>query len=129
MVRITDVTIEAGDVLKRNDTGPDLEATLLNEASGGNITVGTATTGSTARDLTGDTVTLNVADSDGTLLLDGAAVTIEDATNGKVSYDWQAADTSTAGTFEAEFVVDDGTDTITYPNTGNFTISITEDLG
>lgn len=59
-----------------------------------------------------------------------AAATITSASTGGVSYGWTAADTDTAGTFQAEFEVTFGGGLIqTYPNTGYLAVSILDDLG
>lgn len=129
MTTKTDVIIEEGDTLKLGDSAPNLAAQLIEESSGGSLSV-SGTTTKTATDLTGGTVTLNVVDPDGTLVIDAASCSLEDATNGEVSYDYSSSDFSSTGTHEAEFVFDDGSgETITYPNTGNFVIQINEDLG
>jgi len=89
---------------KQGDTG-DLSATLKNPD------------GSVAN-LTGATVKLNVrATRGGTLLIDHGSVTVTDATNGRVKYAMQVADTANAGTFYVEWEVTyaSGVKT-TYPN-------------
>lgn len=130
MTTTTDVILEAGSVLKANDTAPNLAAQLLDESAGGSIQVADSSPTRSAADLTSADVILNLADSDGNLAVDGETVTVEDSTNGRVSYDWSATDTSGAGEYTGEFEVtfDDG-EVITYPNDGEFTVTINEDLG
>jgi len=89
---------------KQGDTG-DLTATLKNPDG-------------TAANLNGATVKLNVrATRGGTLLIDHGSVTVTDATNGRVKYAMQSADTLNPGTFYVEWEVTyaSGVKT-TYPN-------------
>jgi hypothetical protein len=65
---------------------------------------------------------------DGTLVID-RAMTITTAASGIVTYNWQAGDTSTAGTYFAEFEVTYSDLSVeTFPNTGNLPIVITPEL-
>ena len=64
-------------------------------------------------------------DENGIDVITGAAVTITDATNGVVEYQWVAADSDVAGNFFAEFVITFGGGTIrTSPDPGSITILI-----
>lgn len=59
-----------------------------------------------------------------------AAMTVEDAVGGIVSYAWDAADTSATGIFDVEFEItwsDGGIETI--PNESYKTVEIKDDLG
>ena len=101
--------------IKQNDTAPSLEAVLKDSAG-------------SAINLIGATVNFHMKDLNGTLMVD-AATTVTDAEGGTVQYDWEAADTTTAGTFYAEFEVEylDGT-IETFPNNGNVAIKIIKEL-
>ena len=60
----------------------------------------------TPQNLTGATVTLEVTSAvSGAVVFTGRPVTLVDALNGKVRYDWQAGDTATAGRYEGRFHV------------------------
>lgn len=129
----TNVEIEEGDVLKEEDTAPNLRATLVEQESNAQITLsvsGASASPADPVDLTGSDVVLNVASSDGTLVIDSQPVTLEDEANGIVVYDWQSGDLTDPDTYDAEFeeTRDDGK-VITYPNTGYFTIDVNEQLG
>ena len=65
----------------------------------------------------------------GTAGVDGAAVVIGDGSAGKVRYNWSASDTASVGTYEGEFEVTFADSTIeTFPNSGFFSITVTDDL-
>ena len=76
------------------------------------------TTGTLAAvNLTGLTVKFTLVDSTGTVIVNEATtgVTVTDAANGKVQYDFQTGDVDTAGTYYAWFTVYSGTEHDTYP--------------
>jgi uncharacterized protein YfaS (alpha-2-macroglobulin family) len=101
--------------IKQSDTSPSIRATLQN-ASG------------VAVNLNGATVRFHMKSVDGTLVID-RAMTITTAASGIVTYNWQAGDTSTAGTYFAEFEVTYSDLSVeTFPNTGNLPIVITPEL-
>lgn len=103
--------------IKQGDTKPSLVATLQ-DANG-------------AVDLTNATsVTLHMRSAGSMTNTVSAAVTITNRAAGAVSYQWQAVDTATAGSYYAEFEVvwNDGT-IETFPDTGNLWIQIVPDLG
>jgi len=113
---MTEVNIIQGDVLKVDDTGPELRVQLINENGD-------------PENITGFTQTLNVKKSDDdTNAVDAGTMTIHDAELGIVEYDWQSGDTSETGVYEAEVKSTDGTDTLSYPNDTFFRVHITEDL-
>lgn len=58
-----------------------------------------------------------------------ATAQIIDAPNGIVQYAWAAADTNTAGTYNAEIEILWGTERQTFPSSGYFAITIEADLG
>ena len=79
--------------IRVNDTLPSIK-----------VQVKHGTVGSMAAlDLTGYTATFDLINDAGTKVVDGAAATITDPTNGKVQYDWASGDTATAGTYNAQF--------------------------
>ena len=98
--------------IKQNDTGPVLQYTLL-----------------PLTDITGATVAFSMKDASDVVKIDKAACSIVNATLGIVSYAWAAADTDTAGNFEAEFQVTKSDTTIeTFPNAENLSVVITDDI-
>lgn len=101
--------------IKQNDTSPSLEATL----SDANLV---------PVNLTAATVMLHMKAIGGDLILD-EQMTLTDAENGVVQYDWRAGDTATVGTYYVEFEVTylDGS-VETFPNTGNAVVVITSSL-
>lgn len=58
-----------------------------------------------------------------------AAMDVTTAASGRCTYEWQAGDTATAGTYDVEFEIawSDGT-VETVPNSGYLTIIVTDDL-
>ena len=71
-------------------------------------------------DLTGLTVKFHMVDDDGADVVaeTTTGVTVTDAANGKVMYDFQAADVDEAGTFYGWFLVYSGTEVDSYPVNG-----------
>lgn len=101
--------------IKQNDTSPALQATLQDYAG-------------TAINLVGATVRFHMKGLDGSVVVD-APMTVVSGVNGIVRYNWQAADTDTAGTYSAEFEVTYLDLSIeTFPNTDNIAIVITPEL-
>lgn len=100
--------------IKRNDTAPPIEATL-SDADG-------------VVDLSGGSVEFHMrSQRDGTLKVERAASVVSGPA-GTVRYDWLAADTDTDGVYAGEFeaTLSDGR-VVTFPNTGNISITITAD--
>ena len=103
--------------IKRNDTGPRLSVRVMTDG--------------------GDTVDLTDAVNPEfhmwskrlrTSVVDTAAE-VTDGPGGVLTYDWDAADTASAGIFEGEFKVELATgEVITAPNDGHIPIVITEDI-
>jgi len=56
-----------------------------------------------------------------------SAATIETET-GRVTYAWSTGDTDTPGVYAAEIEVLYGTNTITYPNSGYYKITVLDDV-
>ena len=101
--------------IKQNDTSPALQATLQDYAG-------------TAISLVGATVRFHMKGLDGSLAID-SPMTITNAAGGVIRYNWQATDTDTAGTYNAEFEVTYSDLSVeTFPNTGNIAIVITPEL-
>ncbi len=98
--------------LKVNDTAPVFQYTCLDENK-------------VAIVLTGATVTFYMQDQNGITIIDNAAVTITDAANGVVEYQFVAADSDVAGIFFAEFVITFSGGTIrTSPDPGSIQVVI-----
>lgn len=103
--------------IKRGDTLDAFDATLK-----GADDVAVDLTGATAR----FTMT-NVAT--GVNKVTGAAMTLVDAAGGKVRYEWQAADTDTAGDYYGEVEVTFASGKVaTFPNSRHLVIRIQEAL-
>jgi hypothetical protein len=101
--------------IKQNDTSPSLLVTLQ-DGDGNTINV------------TSGTVRFHMVDLARSVKVDGA-MTLVNASIGLVRYDWQAADTDTAGTYYAEFEVTYADGSIeTFPNTDSVAIVITPEL-
>ncbi len=97
--------------IKVGNTGPPLEATLLDDQK-------------LAVDLTGATITFNMATTAGVNLVNTSA-TIVSATAGTVQYSWVTADTATAGVHEAEFIVTlADTSIVSFPNFEHITVHV-----
>ena len=79
--------------IKQNDTRPAIAANLTDANAA-------------AVNLTGATVKFSMrVDPAGTVKVNAATATIDDAEAGQVSYNWTASDTNTADDYEAEFQV------------------------
>ena len=102
--------------IKQNDTTPAIRATLQNGS--GN-----------AVDLASTTVRFHMREIGSSTTKVDASATVINANTGIVQYDWDAADTDTIGTFQAEFEVTYSDDSIeTFPNNGYIPIVITDDI-
>lgn len=78
--------------------------------------------------LVGATVRFHMRDAAGTVVVD-AAGSVPVLPNPTLRYEWTTPDTTTGGSFEAEFEVTYGDGTIeTWPNDGYITIRIWEDI-
>lgn len=103
--------------IKRNDTKGTIECNLLDGDS-------------TAADLTGATVKfLMRREGRSDAKVDAEASVVGDPAEGIVSYQWQAADTDTAGDYEAEFEVtfSDGR-VATFPSDGYISVKVLADV-
>jgi hypothetical protein len=102
--------------IKRNDTSPSMLATLQ-DADGNAVNVTGATIRFHLRAIGSDAVTV-----------DSAAVIVTPF-EGIVRYDWDAADTDVAGSYQAEFEVTYADASIeTFPNDGYIRVNITGDI-
>jgi len=97
--------------ITQGDTLTPLAATLQQKNASGNYE---------AVDVTSKDVKFCMVKSDDTtkVALTDSNVSKVDAANGKVQYDFQAADVDTAGTFYAWFVVESGGELDTFPADG-----------
>ena len=104
--------------LKRGDTREPLQV-ICQDANGNAI------------DLTGASAKFNMKNGSGSLVVnDSTHCTIVTAASGIVKYQWQTADTATAGDYTAEFQLTFGDGRIlTFPNTTNLNVHIIADLG
>jgi hypothetical protein len=102
--------------LKQNDTSPSIQTTLLD---GNGFPV----------DISGNLgVTFHMRNSEGTVIIDTAATVVTPGF-GIVRYDWDAADTATSGTFQAEFEVTYSDGKVeTFPNASYIEVIITDDI-
>ena len=101
--------------IKQNDTQPAFQATLK-DGAGDPI------------NLTNATVRFQMRESGADVLKIDAAASVISALSGIVRYTWGAADTNTAGFFDAEFVVTYSDNTVeTFPNNEYITIRIEGD--
>lgn len=102
---------------KRNDTYPPLETTLT-DADG------------LAVNLAGSTVAFIMRSTgDSSVKVQSAMAFVTDGTDGKVEYEWQAADTDEAGLFLAEYQVIYGSgEKQTFPTVGYDKVLIYGDL-
>lgn len=100
--------------LKKGDTSPSIIYNLT----------------PTSTVLTGATVRFNMRAANGTVKINRAAAVIVTATGTPtVQYNWQAADTDTAGFYDAEFEVTYSGGAIeTFPNADFIRVSITGDI-
>jgi hypothetical protein len=92
--------------IKQNDREPVFRATVTQRDG-------------TAVNLTGASVTFVMRNRESKAIKVNAAMTIDDATAGRVSYPWTALDTDTVGFYEAEIkIVLSGGKQLTVPTTG-----------
>ena len=102
--------------IKRNDTSPAMLATLQ-DANGDAVDMTAASVRFHLRPIGSQTVTVD------------EAATIVTELDGLVRYDWQEDDTSTAGSYQAEFEVTYADATVeTFPNDGYIRVEIISDI-
>ena len=118
---MTRAKIIKGEHLKTGDTQPDLLVQLIKDSRA-------------PKDLSSvSSIELHIKEANSqTLLIDddtSGNVSIDAATDGRVSYEWQQSDTETAATLVGEIVVIDSTgEQSTYPNEGTFNVYIEEGI-
>lgn len=104
-------------VLKQNDTSPAIQAILKNPDG-------------SVINLDGADVCFNMRSSRGEQIINRALVTVLDATNGLVRYEWIAADTAVSGNYQAEFEITFSNGQVeSVPNSESLSIKIIPDLG
>ena len=102
--------------VKQNDTSPAMLATLQ-DADGNAVNV------------TGATVRFHMRAVGSTTVVVDEAATIVTAADGIVRYNWQAADTDTIGSYQAEFEVTYADASVeTFPNDGYIRVEIIDDI-
>jgi hypothetical protein len=80
-------------------------------------------------DLTGASAARFIMKTGSTLKVNRAAMSFIDRSNGIVEYAWVTGDTDTSGTYNVEVEVDwGGSEFQSFPSTGYFTITISDDL-
>ena len=102
--------------IKRDDTRPILTLVCNDGGSPFNLTGYTC-------------VAIMTLASGGAPKINRAAVTLDDAANGAVSYTFSASDTDTEGSYNFEIEATNGSAVITFPTVGYFTVDIGADLG
>lgn len=109
---------EADFYIKEGDTSPEIQAQLL-EDDGSPV------------DLTGSAVSFKMKEVGGDSLAVDASATIDDESEGRVSYSWSSGDTDAAGYYNAVFAVDygsTGSDDETFPNSQYIVVRVDEGL-
>ena len=102
--------------IKQNDTSPAMLATLQDAND-------------VAVDLTSASVRFHLRPISSRTVKVDAAATIVTAVDGTVRYDWDAADTDTTGSYQAEFEVTYADASIeTFPNDGYIRVEIISDI-
>jgi hypothetical protein len=106
--------------IKQGDLRPSIKTPLGTLQDDGSIS---------PDNLTGCTVVLNATLGNQKIITD-APVTIVDAANGQVQYDFQSGNTNQVGDLQAEFKVTDSLGRPErYPNNGNFVIKVYRQVG
>jgi hypothetical protein len=111
---MTDVNILNGGELKEGDTYPELRAQLMDGEDPYNLT-----------DYSVD-ITIRRTDADENVVSDSVDTKISN--RGIVEYEWGPTDTEESGTYYLEFVAEDGTDVVSFPNDGYARIYIEDKL-
>jgi len=111
---MTTVDLLEGYILKAGDNRPTLLLQLLEEEN------------KEPMNLQGFTVDFKLKNNKTGEIVVNNPMTIANARNGIVKYEWSSAETSDAGLYNGEVTADDGTVTLTFPNDGYFQIDINE---
>ena len=102
--------------IKQNDTSPNLRAILKD---GDEVAI----------NLTDATINFHMRTVGGETAVVDAAASIVSAENGILQYLWDAADTATVGSYQAEFEVTFAGGKIeTFPHNGYIRVEITDDI-
>jgi len=102
--------------IKQNDTSPNLRAILKD---GDEVAI----------NLTDATINFHMRTVGGETAVVDASASIVSAENGIVQYIWDAADTATVGSYQAEFEVTFAGGAVeTFPNNGYIRVEITDDI-
>ena len=108
--------------IKQGDTSPALRVQLQNENEQSVDIRGYNRLSFYLKKEDSDTLKIDLDDSD-------PKVIVEDPESGIVRYEWLRKDTNTTGVYKAEFEVEYANGSIeSFPNTGNITIYINEDI-
>lgn len=103
--------------LKRNDTLPKVKVSVVDSITGLPV------------DLTGGSADfIMVTDDENKTVIVNNSATITDAPNGKIEYSWIGLDTSTSGSYLAEFEITLPTGKLTLPNDDSLKILIVDDF-
>lgn len=103
--------------LKVGDTRPELAINVIDEATGGPLS------------LVGATGKFTMREDGADIKVDEADVDIYDEPNGKAKYNWQTEDVDTAGIYLAEFEMTlPGGGKVTFPQSAYIKVRIMEDL-
>jgi hypothetical protein len=101
--------------IKQNDTSPSLQATLKGSSG-------------SAINLSGASVSFHMKPLGGDIKVD-SPMSVTDASEGVVRYDWGASDTDTVGTYFVEFEVTYSDNSVeTFPNSGNLVVNVVRQL-
>lgn len=111
---MTDIKILRGGRIKAGDTRPKLRLKLLEDG--------------TPFNLSGYSVNIIVQRSDGERMPVNSTMTIEHDIRGIVTYDWSSDETSKSGTYEMEVTATNGSNSITFPNSGTARLYIEDRL-
>lgn len=107
-------------ILKKGDTVPIRELELQEENTNGD---------KVPIDLTGSSIEFFVFDENNEeMIIDGSSVSITDAANGLIQYEWKDSDTKKTGTYKGEFVVTYANGQLTVPNDGYIGVTVNEDV-
>lgn len=107
--------------IKRNDTSPAIQSQLEDESGNAVDLTGYNEVGFHMKHPESDSVKVDADTSSG--------VSVTDAVNGKVEYDWSSSDTDSEGRYHAEWEVEYSDGSVeTFPNSDYIEVRILEDL-
>lgn len=111
---MTAVDLLEGHILKAGDNRPTLLMQLLGEEN------------KEPMNLDGFDVDFRLKHNKSGEVVVNSPMTIANARNGIVKYEWSSSDTASAGLYNGEVTADDGDVILTFPNDGYFQIDINE---